>query len=979
MLCGWFIGLRAATGERWRSVVWGGGLSILAGLSLWWLDPGESVANLSYDLSTVMLPVERPEGVMIVYMDEESYQTLKQTWGVMWDRSLHAQLLDRLREDRAKLAVFDVFLADPGGSPTNDLRLAEAISGFGRVVLAADRVKVHAPNVRSVEQTVPPLDLFRNAARSWGIARLDTGGDYGVRRHFGGTDLTPSLAWAAFEQVERLDGQIRSESQGHAVSASPAGKRTDDSAAKTPPSTRLKERWIRYYGPEGTVPGISYARALQARRKFFEGQIVFVGGKPQTRFLSEERESFFTPFTRWNEQFTTGVEIHASTFLNLLRRDWMRRLSGFWEFMILLALGALFGGGLRLLSPAGAVGGALAGALGMLLVAWTLAVFGRLWFPWMVVVGLQIPCGLLCAVVAHATARPEAKLGPALFVLPGSARTRPLTPDFTLRRCLREEAQCETWLAESAGGGYRMIKLLRHDLHTKASGSEQEWNGLQRLAVLSSSHPGLLPILSVGRSTEHRCFYYTMEAADDEQTGRQIQVEQYEPKSLRREISRRGRIQPEECLEIGLALVATLDHLHHQGAPHGNVKPSNVLYLHGAPKLSDARWRSGRREKPSEASREHNDYAPPEPLSTAADIYSLGLVLYAALTGLGPERFPEPCPETVEPGDSELTQSLERIIFSACQKEPGHRYKSAAEMHAALLLAMSLHVKRKQATQLPAGKGGLECVGEHMLIQRIGRGAYGEVWLGRNQVGIYRAVKLIHRARFPHLDPYEREFEGVKNFMGISMRHPGFLKVLHVGRNEELKFFFYVMEAGDDEISGQKIDPNNYRPKTLAGELRRRGALPAEECLALMLDLTAALDELHRLQYVHRDLKPSNILFVEGQPKLGDIGLVATIGERTVVGTPNYMAPEGLGTPSSDLYSLGKVLYSALTNQPPDQFPRLPSKTNGSLTPKLVGVMLKACAADAAARYQTAAEMRADLLTLKASSTGPDEPTQVEA
>src|SRR5258707_8297831 len=85
---------------------------------------------------------------------------------------------------------------------------------------------------------------------------------------------------------------------------------------------------------------------------------------------------------------------------------------------------------------------------------------------------------------------------------------------------------------------------------------------------------------------------------------------------------------------------------------------------------------------------------------------------------------------------------------------------------------------------------------DHELIRRIGQGSYGEVWLARNVMGTYRAVKIVYRAAFEHARPFEREFNGIQKFEPISRSHDGFVDILQVGRSEDC--FYYVMELGDD-------------------------------------------------------------------------------------------------------------------------------------------------------------------------------------
>jgi serine/threonine protein kinase len=82
--------------------------------------------------------------------------------------------------------------------------------------------------------------------------------------------------------------------------------------------------------------------------------------------------------------------------------------------------------------------------------------------------------------------------------------------------------------------------------------------------------------------------------------------------------------------------------------------------------------------------------------------------------------------------------------------------------------------------------------------------------------------------------------------------------------------------------------------------------LPIDRLLELGLRLSAALEHLHRHGLVHRDVKPSNVIFVNGEAKLADAGLVARMDDaQSLAGTAGYIAPEGPGTPRGDIYGLG--------------------------------------------------------------------------
>lgn len=136
----------------------------------------------------------------------------------------------------------------------------------------------------------------------------------------------------------------------------------------------------------------------------------------------------------------------------------------------------------------------------------------------------------------------------------------------------------------------------------------------------------------------------------------------------------------------------------------------------------------------------------------------------------------------------------------------------------------------------------------------------------------------------------------------------------------------------------------------------------------LVENLANGLDVLHGHGLVHRDIKPANIVFVNGVPKLADIGLVAVVDpdrSRSFVGTEGYLAPEGPGRPTADIFSLGMVLYTAAMGMDASAFPELPDwmpdHPDRPAYFLLNDIVLKACELDAQRRFPKA-EAFADAL-----------------
>ncbi len=276
-----------------------------------------------------------------------------------------------------------------------------------------------------------------------------------------------------------------------------------------------------------------------------------------------------------------------------------------------------------------------------------------------------------------------------------------------------------------------------------------------------------------------------------------------------------------------------------------------------------------------------------------------------------------------------------------------------------------------------ATDGPAPAIRDFQLVKRIGAGAFGEVWLARDVLSQWCAVKIIRRSSFRDSAPYDREFEGIKSYAPLSRVEPSLLRLIHVGREENQGFFYYAMELAED-LDGECVSrPDDYVPKTLRGLISARGRLDFHECLRISRHLATGLVHLHSSGLVHGDIKPSNVIFVRGEAKLADVGLVSRAGLEspiTQLGAAGYVAPEGNGTVQADIYSLGIVMFVMLTGRDRLDFPRLPRLRGLSHLERrdflrLNSLIVRACDIDPSKRFRDATELRDALRFLEDKDT----------
>ena len=658
-----------AIGQReiFKSVL-GAVLAVLCGLTLWKMPLGEPWVNASYDYLFRFGAHMVTNRVTLILMDNEAYDYFHQIRGQPWDRGLHARLLNRLADDGCAFVVFDSFFRQPR-DPAQDEALAKVMRRQHHIVLMAEQAQVTHPTLAGAQPILPSEPFLSAAGTNWGVAWLDPDLDSIVRRHwpFPSPGIYPSLPWTA----ARLVGAQLSE--------------------------HPQERWLRYYGRDGAWTRLSYRFALDRPTNYFRRQIVFIGNAPETSVPGNEKDKFSTPYTRWTGESTGGVEILLTSFLNLTNGDWLRRQAGWQEALVLVTTGLLLGGGLcrmrLLVACAVAVGVALVVAFGA--ISWSY--FTNYWFPWLVIVGGQVPCALAWALaikIRHALEKRTVSVSLS-FPRPAAAvEVPPDAPDYELfNPPFGEGAYGKVWLARNTSGQWRALKavyLANFDQNTDPY--EREFNGIKKYQPVSDQHPGLLRVEFVSEKLAGY-FYYVMELGDPLESGWEGEPSTYKPRDLVSERARsRGRRLPvRECVRIGLALSDALDFLHRQGLTHRDIKPQNIIFINGQPKLADlgliTEIRPPDQERTLVGTPGYMPPPPERPGTPQADIFALGMVLYVLSTGRSAACFPEIATTLVAGKDPTDFFPLNTVILKACQPEPAQRYASAAEMHLALQVA----------------------------------------------------------------------------------------------------------------------------------------------------------------------------------------------------------------------------------------------------------------------------------------------------
>ena len=660
------------------------------GCALCFISIGEKWRLQSYDALFRFATRRVTNHLAIVFMDNKSFAQTGQSRSNGWERARHAKFLNRLAADQCRLVVFDVFFNKPG-DPAGTAALAAAMARFSNVVVTTKQEDVlHQPDPAQPgfvsTRPVPPFEIFFQAVRrtNWGVGNLHADDDGIVRQHwrFPSPGIFDSVAWTA---------------------AKLAGARVGE----TP-----EERWIRYYAPGFAWKSLSYVDAELMETNYFRDKIVFIGNKPIDTSTRPEPDKFATPFTGQDGPTVGGVEILATEFLNLVNHEWLRRPAPWIELVVFTLLGAALSWGLCSCRLLIAPGVAAASAILIFVGAIYLSYFTNYWFPWIIAAGGQVPLALVFAVWKErasmfALARKSYRhLAGSRGGAAGTELDGLTIPDYELiQPAFAKGAYGRVWLARNAVGQWQAVKAI----HRKSFGEddspyEREFRGIEFYKPISDKHPGLLRIDFVSQMKPEGYFYYAMELGDAVSGDWKREPATYRPLDLAALCaSRNGRLPVSECVRLGISLCEALQFLHGHGLAHRDIKPRNIIFVKGRPKLADVGLVAAAHRPAQELTLIGTPgFMPPHPEPPGthlADIYALGMVLYVISTGRKPAAFPELSETIVDPAQHPDFAALSAIIFKACQPDRALRYASAAEMQAALCeLEMTIN-KRMEVAQ----------------------------------------------------------------------------------------------------------------------------------------------------------------------------------------------------------------------------------------------------------------------------------------
>jgi serine/threonine protein kinase len=381
-----------------------------------------------------------------------------------------------------------------------------------------------------------------------------------------------------------------------------------------------------------------------------------------------------------------------------------------------------------------------------------------------------------------------------------------------------------------------------------------------------------------------------------------------------------------ESADLIRTLASAIQAAHDARIVHRDLKPANILFGPVGPKIADFGLAKRLDSDSTGWTRDGAvlgtaSYMSPEQaagraaeVGPAADVYSLGAILYELLAGAPPFRadgwakiydqvlFDEPTPPSRLNVD--VPADLETICLKCLEKAPDRRFQRADELAQELgrfLDGRPLAVRPigdDERLARAAASDGYE------LIDEIGRGPSAAVYRASSKpFNQLVAVKVFPAPKSGERDRWQQWFDW-SGAHWTAITHPQVLLPMRRGW------------WGDRPYLVMDYVPQGSCATQFAGRPQ-----PVEQSLRLVVQLAEIVCYLHRQGFVHGNLKPSNVMFAaDGIPRIADLRLP---GELSAVGDRDFMAPELFDDPAreprpnTDVYGLAAILYAALTGVAP--------------------------------------------------------------